>query len=64
MEGAFVDKVTPSLTNVSELAPPKFDIPVIVLIQPKAIEYAEEYIIIEPMDSRVLYVASSLRCRM
>ena len=62
VECAFVDEVTPSLTNMRELAPPKSDIPTILLIQSIAVEYAEEYIIVEPMDSRVLCIVSSLGC--
>ena len=62
VECAFVDEVTPSLTNMRELAPPKSDIPTILLIQSIAVEYAQEYIIVEPMDSRVLYIVSSLGC--
>ena len=48
-----VDKVTPSLTNTRELAPPKSDIPIIVLIQSIAVEYADEDIVVEPMNSHV-----------
>ena len=61
---AFVDEVTPSLTNMGELAPQKLEIPIILVIQSVVVEYAEEYIIIEPMDSRVLYTVYSLRCLM
>jgi hypothetical protein len=62
VECAFVDKVTPSLTNVRELAPQKSDIPMILIIQSIAVEYSEKYIIVEPMDSRIRYVISSLGC--
>jgi hypothetical protein len=61
VECAFVDEVTPSLTNMRELAPPKSDIPTILIIQSIAVEYAEEYIIVEPMDSRY-GTSSSLGC--
>jgi len=36
-----------------ELAPPKSDIPRILVIQPIIVEYAEEHIIIEHIDRRV-----------
>jgi hypothetical protein len=51
---AFVDEVTPSLTNMGELEPPKSAIPIILIIQSIVVEYVEEYIIVEPMDSRIL----------
>jgi hypothetical protein len=54
VEGAFVDEVTPSLTNMRELAPQKSDIPILLCIQSIKVEYAKEYIIVEPMDSRRL----------
>ena len=60
MECACIDKVTPSLTNVGERAPPKSVIPTILVVQSIAIEYAEEYVIVNRMDSRVRYVVSSL----
>ena len=53
MGWAFVDKVTPSLTNMRELAPPQSDIPIIGLIHSIAVEYAEEYIVVEPMNSHI-----------
>ena len=56
VERAFVDEVTPSLTNMRELAPPKSVIPTIILIQSVAVEYDEEYIIVEPMGSRIPYI--------
>ena len=59
---AFIDKVTPSLTNMRELAPQKSVIPIVLVIKPIAAEYAEEYIIVESMDSRVRHVVSSLGC--
>jgi hypothetical protein len=62
VERAFVDKVAPSLTNMRELAPPKLEIPKAFIVQSIVVEYAEEYIIVEPMDSRVLYIVSSLGC--
>ena len=56
---ASVYKVTPSLTNMGELAPQKLGIPMILIIQSITIEYAEEYIIVEPMDgSRISYIVS------
>ena len=58
----FVDEVTPSSTNVGELAPPKSDIPTIILIQSIAVEYVEKYIIVEPINDRILYIVSSLGC--
>ena len=60
---AIVDQVTPSLTNVGEPAPHEAVIPTILVVQPIAVEYSEEYIIIEPMDSRVVCIVSSLGCR-
>ena len=58
----FVDKVTPSLTDLRELAPPpKSVIPAVLLIQSIVVEYAKEYIIrvVESLDSRILCVVSS-----
>ena len=52
VECGFVYEETPSLTNMRELAPPKSDIPTILLIQSIVVEYVKEYIIVEPMDSR------------
>ena len=63
VECAFVDEVTPSLTNVRELAPPKLVIPTIAITHSIAVEYVEEYIIVEPMDSRILYIVCSSGCR-
>ena len=59
-----MDEVTPSLTNMGELAPQESAIPIMLIIQSIAIEYAEEYIVVEPMDSMVRYVVSesSLGC--
>ena len=34
----------------------------ILATQPIVVEYAEEYIIVEPMDSRIIYIVSSLGC--
>ena len=62
VECAFVEKMTPSLTNVRDPAPPKFLIPAVLLIQSVAVEYAEEYIVVEPMDNRVRDGAHLLRC--
>ena len=59
---AFIDQVAPSLTNVGELAPHKTVIPTILVVQSIAVEYSEEYIIVEPMDSRLLCVVPSLVC--
>ena len=53
VECEFVYEVTPSLTDMKELAPPKSDIPSILLVQSIVVEYVKEYIIVEPMDSRV-----------
>ena len=53
VECGFVYEETPSSTNVKELAPPKSVIPTIFFIQSIAIEYVEEYVVVEPMDSRV-----------
>ena len=61
VECTFVDEATPSLTNMRELAPQKSGIPMMLIVQSIVVEYVEEYIIIEPMDSRILYVVSSLR---
>jgi hypothetical protein len=63
VECAIVDEVTPSLTNVRELAPSKSDIPIILFIQSIAVEYAEEYIVVEPMDGRVSSFGSWRRRR-
>jgi hypothetical protein len=62
VERAFVDEVAPSPTNMRELAPQKSDIPILLCVQSIKVEYAEEYIIIDPMDSRILYIVSSLEC--
>ena len=48
-----VYEVTPSLTNMRELAPPKSLIPTILVIQSIVVEYTEEYIILECIDSHV-----------
>ena len=53
VECGFIYEVPPSLTNMRKLAPPKSGIPAILLIQPIVVEYAEENIFVEPMDSRV-----------
>jgi len=47
-----VYEVTPSSTNMRELAPPKSDIPSI-LVQPIVAEYPKEYIIVERIGSRI-----------
>ena len=62
VECAFVDEVTPSSTNMGELAPIKSDIPMTLIIQSIEVEYTEEYIIVEPMDntSSVRYFVSLL----
>ena len=55
VECVFVNKATPSLTNVVELAPQKSVIPIqprgSVFIPSIVVEYTEEYIIVELMDS-------------
>jgi hypothetical protein len=61
VECEFVNEVTPSLTNMRELAPPLV-IPIKPAIQSVAVEYVEEYVIVEKMDRRVWYVVSSLGC--
>ena len=53
VECGFVNEMTPSLTDMKELAPPKSHIPTILLIQSIVVEYVKEYITVEPMDSRV-----------
>ena len=53
VECVCVDEVTPSLTNMRELAPPKSDIPIILHIQSIAVEYSEECVVVEPIDSHV-----------
>jgi hypothetical protein len=58
MKCAIEDESTPSLTNMRELAPPMSEIPIILFIQPIAVEYAEEYIVVEQMDSQAWYVRS------
>ena len=60
----FVDEVTPSLTNMGELAPQESAIPMTLIIQSIASEYAKEYIVVELMDSMVRCVRSesSLGC--
>jgi hypothetical protein len=50
-----VYEVTPSPTNVREFAPPKLDIPSILLTQSIVAEYGEEYIVVDRIDSRVMY---------
>ena len=44
---------------MGEPAPPKSVIPAVLFVQSIAVEYAEEYIVVEPMDSRILYVIVS-----
>ena len=51
--GRLIYQVTPPLTNMRELGPPKADIPKILIIQSIAVEYVEKYIIVEPKDSHV-----------
>ena len=58
VECAFVDEVTPSLTNMGELAPQQLEIPMILILQSIAVEYAEEYIIVETMDTMIPYIVS------
>ena len=53
----------PSLTNVGELAPPELIIPTILITQSIVVEYVEEYIIVERVDSTVRYVVPSLWCQ-
>jgi hypothetical protein len=53
-----VYEVTPSSTNMRELAPPKMVIPAILLVQSIEAEYAKEYVIVERVDSRVLHRVS------
>ena len=53
MECRVVYEVTPSSTNMSELAPCKSVIPFIPVIQSIEIEYGEEYIIVERIYVRV-----------
>jgi hypothetical protein len=48
-----VYEVTPPLTNMRDLAPPKSDVPMFILIQSIAVDYLEEDIIAEAMDSCV-----------
>ena len=64
MECGFVDEVTPSLTNMGELTPQESAIPIRLIVQLIATEYAEEYIVVEPvpMDSMIRYVVSRLGC--
>ena len=62
VECAFVDKMAPSWTNMGELAPQMSVIPIIPCIQSVEVEYVEEYIIVEQINSRVRYVVSSLGC--
>ena len=62
VECAFVDEVTPSLTNMGELAPQKLVIPMTLITQPIAVEYTKEYIIVELMDSRTVCIVSTLGC--
>ena len=40
------------MTNMSELAPPKSVVPAILLIESVAVEYLEEYIVVDPINSR------------
>ena len=51
-----VYNVTPLLTNMRDLAPPKLDIPSILVIQSIEFEYAEKYIIIECVHGRKLLI--------
>jgi hypothetical protein len=41
---------------MGEPAPPTSAIPIILIMQSMAVEYVEEYIIVEPMDSSILLV--------
>ena len=62
VECEFIDEMTPFLTNMGKPAPQKSTIPMALIIQSIAVEYAEEYIIVEPMDSTERYVVSLLGC--
>ena len=66
VECGFIDEVTPLLTNMGKFAPQKSAIPIVLIVQSIAVEYAEEYIIIEAIISRarlgVRYVVSLLGC--
>ena len=53
VECGVVYEVTPSLTDMRQFAPPISDIPSILLVQSIAVEYFEEYILVERMDSHV-----------
>ena len=59
----FVYDATPSLTYLRELAPFKLDVPTNLVSQSVAVEYSEEYIIVEAMDSDALGVVFLLGCR-
>ena len=62
VECAFVEDMTPSLTDVKELKPKKSAIPTILFTQSIGVKYIKEYIIVEPVDSRTLCIVSSLGC--
>ena len=54
--------MTPSSTNMRNFAPLKSDVPNVLIVQTIVVEYAEEYIIVERVDSRELSgVPRSLR---
>lgn len=46
-------EVPPLSTDVGERAPPELEIPIFFVIEPTYVEYAEEYIAIERIGSRV-----------
>ena len=50
VEYEVIHKVTPSLTDMRKFAPPKLDIPVILLVQSIEVKYIDKYIFVEPMD--------------
>ena len=55
-----VNELTPSSTNTRELAPPKSDVPSVLLIQSIVAKYAKEYITTERIDSNVWHGMSRL----
>lgn len=57
MECQGVYEVTPTVTNVRDLAPP-MEIPSILLVQSIVVEYGEEYIKVDRIDSGVLHGVS------
>ena len=48
-------EVTPSSTNMRELAPPRLAIPTQMIVQTIVVEYIKKYIIVQVIDSSLYW---------